>query len=408
MDKILTLLLTIAVAFSALSVSVSATKTTTSSADCKSVIDDRNDIFDSDERTRLCQLLNLAGSEAGCNIGVIISDNIVGEPGQAADDFLDKEFGKNSDSMVLLLTTAEGKFDYLTMSGKAYDRYFSQIDLIYEAVYDGMIYGYSRAIENFCGYFGADVPKTEASYSVKLTDLDNRLSDTEISRLIDTMQETADAVKCNVGAVITADLNGKSESEYADDFADDSFGYGSDNVVLLLCNDHIHTDWISAYGRGTDLFGKRTDDLFDYVYDGLGEDDYYEAVNYFCKGLKKYGANVGDDYYYDYDDDYSYDGSTEDFIENLLIVGFVPLIIAGVITAAIVVNVRKGYTKKKPVSARVYLNSERKKFLRRNDTFVNEYTTSVSVNSSSGGGGRRGGGGGRSRSGRSGGGGRRR
>jgi uncharacterized membrane protein YgcG len=105
------------------------------------------------------------------------------------------------------------------------------------------------------------------------------------------MQSTAEKIECNVGVVISADLNGKDSRNYADDFADDSFGYGSDNVVLLLCNDQIHFDWISTYGRGTDLYGSNTDRIFDELYAGFDSSGYYAAVVDFCNALQDIGAN---------------------------------------------------------------------------------------------------------------------
>lgn len=376
-------------------------------------IEDVDDIFDSEEEDRLGVLLALAALEAQCNMAIIITEKLEDSPGADSNKYLDEKFGVDSDSLVMTLTTNPDGYDYMTFSNSAYDRFSGQKDAIFSVVYDGLVHGYSSAVESFCGYFGVDIPEKESSSSgsrflVNISDYDNCLSDSDEEDLLQIMQVTADKIECNVGVVISADLGGKDEVEYTDDFADDSFGYGSDNVVMLLCNDHIHYDWISAYGRGTDLFGGRTDDIFDYVYDGLDSYGYREAVEGFCKALERYGANKGNDFYYDYDDDYEYHYDEEDF-ENFVVVWIIPIIFALITTCIVTSGITKGYTRKAPVSARVYLNSARKKFITRSDVFVNEYTTSVKISSSSsGGGGRRGGGGGRSRSGRSGGGGRRR
>ena len=381
------------------------------------LIEDPGNALADDEKNELVTFLKQAAQNTHCNIGIIIDDTLDGEhPGQVANDFLDANFGYDSDSMVLLLTTDPDGFDYIAFSGAAYSKYNSKQPKIFEALYDGLSHGgYAKGIKGFCSFFGVETDdKTETDFLVKLIDEDNCLTDTEEELLLATMQVTADQIQCNVGVVITADLNGKSESLYADDFADSSFGYGSDNVVLLLCNDHIHTDWISAYGRGTDLFGNRIDAIFDRVYDGLDSSGYKKAIDSFCSALNYYGADAGDDFYYDYDDDYVYHRQ-KSIVELILeyIFGW-----RGIMTAIVLVftifntkAIIRRYSQKKTISARRYMENERTNIYARTDNYIREFTTSHTINSSSGGGhsgGSRGGGGGRSRSGRSGGGGRRR
>ena len=381
------------------------------------LIEDPDGAVADEDKDELITLMKYAAAKAECNIGVIIDDTLDGkEPGQVADDYLDASFGADSDSIVLLLTTDPDGFDYLTFSQNAYLKYGDYTNDIYREIYDGLDRGgYTEAIKGFCGYFGVDAGgETERDFKVNLVDEDNCLTEAEEELLLATMQIAANKTQCNVGVVITADLNGKSESQYADDFADDSFGYGSNNVVLLLCNDHIHTDWISAYGRGTNLFGSRIDDIFDRVYDGVDSSGYKKAIDNFCSALISYGADAGDDFYYDYEDDYVYhekEGVGESIFNYIFswrgIATVIALIIAITNTRA---QVRK-YSKKAPVSAKHYMESDRTNIYARKDNFVREYTTSHRISSSSGGGGgggHRGGGGGRSRSGRSGGGGRRR
>lgn len=375
----------------------------------KAFIMDVDDIFTTEVEEELTAILSNTAQSTKCDMGIIIQRDLGGKkPGELTDEILDAVFGKNSDSIVMLLTEDENGFDWISFNGTATDRFSKKQDKIFEAVYTGLSYGYVNAVAEFCGYFGAKdetIPETPSGFQAKLSDLDNCLNDTEERVLLEDMKAAAQAIECHIGVVITADLEGMNETKYADKFADDSFGYGSDNVVLLLCNDHIHTDWISAFGRGTDLFGHRTDRLFDEIYDGLDNHGYYEAVNNFILKLRDYGEGVGDDYYYDYDDDYEYEET--DLVG--LFMGYVfPFILGLIIALSITNGVSKGYSKKAPVSARTYMDNNRTRFTERSDVFVREYTTSHTVSSSSGGRGGRSGGGGRSRSGRSGGGGRRR
>lgn len=380
----------------------------------RGVISEESDSISDSEYVELTQLLTITANKIKCNIGIIFQDDLGGEvPGRIADEFLDREFGKDSDSIVMLLTTDPDGHDWISFSNAADVKYSAKADDIFNNTYDGMTHGYANAIRGFCSYFGIKSEyKSEETegFSVKLADLDDSLSAAEEQAILSQMEIAAKQIECNVGIVITDDLGGKNSEKYADSFADESFGYGSDNVVLLMCNDHIHEDWISAYGRGTDLYGRRIDDLFDRLYNGYDRSGFAEGLEEYLGALVYYGSGVGDDYYYDYDDDYEYEyNSDSDPFGRFVFSWIAPLVVALVISLTAVSGVTSGYKRKKPVSARVYMDTRRTRFLSRQDNFVREYTSSHKISSSSGGGGgRRGGGGGRSRSGRSGGGGRRR
>ncbi len=225
--------------------------------------------------------------------------------------------------------------------------------------------------------------------STALDDYDNVFTDDEEEKLTELMKRAAESSKCNVGIVVTDNLNGKSSRKYADDYLDGTFGYGSDSIVLLLCNDHINSDWISTYGRATDLFGYDTDRIFDYVYNGLDSDGYFAAAKEFCN-------------YIEQSEIYGYVPEIKRGIaavQTFLIAGIISLVISFITVFA----VRSGYKKKAPVTARKYINTSKTKFLRREDNFVREFTTTHRVSSSSS---RSGGGGHRSSGGRGGGGGR--
>ncbi len=390
------------------------TSTAPVTGEYRGVISEESDSISDSDYVELTQLLTITAKKISCNIGIIFLDDLGGEvPGRIADKFLDMEFGKDSDSIVMLLTTDPDGHDWISLSNAASVKYSAKIDDIFNNTYDGMTHGYGNAIRGFCSYFGIKSEyKSEETegFSVKLADLDDSLSAAEEQVILSQMEIAAKQIECNVGIVITDDLGGKNSEKYADSFADESFGYGSDNVVLLMCNDHVHEDWISAYGRGTDLYGRRIDDLFDRLYEGYDRSGFAEGLEEYLGALVYYGSGVGDDYYYDYDYDYEYEyDSDSDPLGGFIFSWVAPLVIALVISLTTVSGVSSGYKRKKPISARAYMDTRRTRFLSRQDNFVREYTTSHRISSStSGGGGRRGGGGGRSRSVRSGGGGRRR
>lgn len=372
------------------------------------VIDDEADALTTEQQQELSGLLIQAAYNAQCHIGIIIDDDLDGkQSGKAADDFLDHHFGKDSDAIVMLLTTDPDSFDWISFNGLGTELYSGHIQSIFDAVYEELdSSGYFAALVGFCDYFGVDVSDVELpsaeKFMVVIMDYDDSLTAQEQNMLLPTLEKTAASAQCNIGVVITDDLGGKTSKQYADDFADDSFGYGSNNIVLLLDNDTQY-DYISSYGRGTDIVNGKTDPMLAEIQGDLKEYGYYEAVNTFCVVIDN-ADDIGDDYYYDYDDDYSY--TYEGDIDRFIFEWAMPLGFAALIAFIVTSGFRRGYTKRKPVSARTYMDSTRTRFTHRSDVFIREYTTSHKISSSSSGGGRSGGGG-RSRSGR-GGGGRRR
>lgn len=393
------------------------------------VLLDNANCFTSSEEKEILALLNSLTYEMDCNIMIVTEDDLGGEDSATyARRMLNSTFGENSDSLVFLISddfSSDLNFDFIDMTGSAFIDYYDRYADMMAAYYDGMdIGGYMMGVRSLCSYLGADVTvggntssgteKTEEAddvvigYRAVIEDIDNVLTDDEEKALCNYLNPISDKISCNIGVVITDDLMGKSDVQYTDDFADKTFGYGSNNIVFLFNNDRTnmnYTDWISAYGLATYMYEYHIDDIFDDVYVGLdsgGGDNYYEGIRYFGSSLLRY-------YNADGYDDYNTDGDYRDRdgmdIQGLLI--FIG--ISGGVSAIITVNTVKKYKRKAPVSARRYMDHSRARITERQDIFLRETTTHVRISSSSGGGGgSRGGGGGRSRSGRSGGGGRRR
>ena len=255
----------------------------------------------------------------------------------------------------------------------------------------------------------------EDSPRARLSDYDDVLTDEEEAKLAVKLLATAKSTGCNIGIVITSDLGGKSDKKYADDFLDAVFGEYSDSIVLLYNNDRSsmsYGDWISVTGQAWDMYGDRTDTLFDAVYYGFGDDDnYYSSIESFCSSLialQRTGSYGGTGY--------GYGGSdvlTDDMRSGLAYI-VIPCVVGLVAAIAAAKAASSGYKKKAPISAAAYLDSSRTRFVERRDDYVNEYTTHVRISSGDhhggGGGGFRGGhgGGGGHRGGHGGGGGRRR
>ena len=146
-----------------------------------------------------------------------------------------------------------------------------------------------------------------------LADYDNCLTESEESALMARLSETASAAGCGVGIVITSDLNGMSDKEYADRFLDENFGAGSDAVVLLLLNSYNkpeydqYTDRISTSGKMIGKLQNHVNEIFDLIYKKMGDPkgdkhafnestgtyggyDFVSACEEFAASVTRYGA----------------------------------------------------------------------------------------------------------------------
>ncbi len=397
--------------------------------------DDLGLLTESDTKTLRAEIRKTA-KQAGVNIAVFVCDL-----GQHTDDSERREFAEEicevndfaaTGGAVVFIMDVDPEtldyFDYIYLTGNAYELYQPHISEIYSDMYDAMDGGgLSAGLSSLVGSLyalaggGAETESTESAepekprFSGVLSDLEMKFSSAQQSELTELLNETAQTIQCNVGVVITDDLRGKSDRQYAENFLDNTFGVGSSSIVLLYNDDRSnmnYTDYISANGRGTDLYGNRIDDIFDRVYAGsLGvkkdvypAEDYYESIVFFCRYLSNHTTPGSNSNAYEEDFNISFDSADIDTVAYVFVVPCVfGIIVAFVVTSVVCSK----YKKKKPISAAAYLARSRTKYLLRTDDFVREYTTHVHISSSSSGGGHRSGGGGH-RSGRSGGGGRRR
>lgn len=245
---------------------------------------------------------------------------------------------------------------------------------------------------------------TDGGFTAALADLDDCLTDQQEYDLRQLMQETANKASCNIGIVITRDLNGMSDVKFADEFGDAAFGSGSSFVVLMLLNTYdnpayaSYKDRISTSGMGRNKYDSHITAMFNKVYDGLDSAGFYAACKNFCTVAERYGSGSG---------------GTSSLMVNEGMIGMVfggsmiGFVVATIFTIVIVSSVVRGYKKVKPISAANYIDQSRTRITHQVDQFVREYTTSHVVSSSSGGhgGGGHGGGGGSHRSGGHGGGG---
>lgn len=216
----------------------------------------------------------------------------------------------------------------------------------------------------------------EGTCRAVLADYDDSLTTSQESELLELMRQTANKIECNVGVVITDNLNGKTDNRYADDFLDDSFGRESSSIVLLLLNTNgnpeykNYGDWISTSGRARDYYDRKIDDVFDAVYDGLDSGGFGKAVEGYCDYLSEHDSATFDLHF---DSDY--------------VISFFLAVVIGIVVAILIVKgITRTYKLKKPISASAYLDDSRTSIIRREDVFVREFTTSHRMSSSSHGG----------------------
>lgn len=245
------------------------------------------------------------------------------------------------------------------------------------------------------------------SYAV-IADYDNCLTEAQENELLEILHESAVKAKCNVGIVITKDLEERSDEGYTYAFLNECFGSSSNSIALMLLNRYgnpkysSYTDVISAYGTANTKYSKKYSKMFDRIYDKMGDPignknaynnstktyggyDYYNACKEFAKCVQRYGASGF--------------AAVPIMFANYITGSFTKfaggLTIAFIITLIVVKAKVMGYKKKATLSAANYMDRRATRVTRQVDQFVREYTTSHTRSSSSGGhgGGHSGGGG---------------
>ncbi len=118
-----------------------------------------------------------------------------------------------------------------------------------------------------------------------LVDDADLLTNSEEEYLDAKLERISEEQECEVAIVTVYSLNGKTATEYADDFFDyNGYGYGdNDDGILLLVSMEDRDVAISTYGFAIEAF---TDAKQDYMYDEflpyLSDGDYKEAFSTFA------------------------------------------------------------------------------------------------------------------------------
>lgn len=380
------------------------------------LLDDYDDVLTDEEETEVLDVLSKAADKSGYNIGVVITNDLKGMTDREyTENYLDMNFGRTSDSIVLMILNTHNNpsydkyVDWISVSGKAEKKLGGKSTNIFNSFYDSLgKNGYALALGTFAnnvvkysGNGSAVTTVQDGEYAASLDDFDDCLTDSEEADVLESLREAAESAKCNVGIVITHDLEGRSDEKYAENYLDSTFGTGSSSVVLMLLNTYgneaysSYTDCISTSGEGMDKYDNKIDNMLDMVYDELeksdGSLDFYNGCLAFCAAMTRYGNGGGS-----YSVKYAASDTIGFFSVNFGRILFA-VIVAIVITSIVVGTSVSGYKKKKTLSASAYLDTRQTRITNSVDRFIREYTTSVHLSSSSSGGhggGHHGGGGG--------------
>lgn len=261
--------------------------------------------------------------------------------------------------------------------------------------------GEFEAVRTFCEKlpkYAVDLQPANASseilfkgdkYKAALADYDDCLTEAQEEQILNEMKTTAEKVKCNIGIVITRDLEGKSDVRYIRDFSDDNFGHGSDSISLLLLNRHGnpayagYRDQLDRTGAAY-KFDKYVDKIYDELYYALDKNGASSVTHFdsaciaFCKAVKSYGGNP-------------FFRIMMSVLNNPQVLLFA-LVFSTIPTFIALSTISARYKKKKPLCASQYIDRRTVHVTYQRDDFIREYTTSVRTSSSHHGGGHHGGG----------------
>lgn len=131
------------------------------------------------------------------------------------------------------------------------------------------------------------------------------LSEQEVLQLEEEVHKISQQIKMDVVVVTTADAEGKSVREFADDFyIEGNFGAGSKYSGVLFLIDMEHREiYINAVGQmARILTDQRRELILDAVYPAISQEDYHQAISQFLSetaGYVKKGIESGQ---YNYDE----------------------------------------------------------------------------------------------------------
>lgn len=109
------------------------------------ILQDLDDCLTEAEEAKLLEKMRATSDKVGINIGIVITADLKGRGAVSyANNFSDKNFGKESDSIVLLLLNThdlpvyDGEYDRISTSGKAIELFDTKNKRIFDHIYDAL------------------------------------------------------------------------------------------------------------------------------------------------------------------------------------------------------------------------------------------------------------------------------
>lgn len=379
-------------------------------------LQDINQLLTKEQTDALEKSMQDAANASQCVVDIYIVDSLEGYSGvnRYAEEVVKPLMSANAGEIALVyyvktLENGNMKRDSVILCSdmvpEPYNEIASEItsgDIFVSAQLDGDYATLNRFCQTIIAHNPPENPEYKNSddnllikggeWKAALADYDDCLTDSEEEKVLNRMVSAAEKAECNIGLVITRDLNGKTHINYTEKFEEDCFGFYSDSICLLLLNRHgnpeyeSYKDWISTDGTGRDKFDKYTQQIFDRIYDALGDkpnEDFCAAAMAYCDAVEKFATSI------------VYKSTFLSIVAQNPVILVPALAIALIISFVITASIARKYKKKAPISATQYIDRRTVHVTWARDDFIREYTTSVRVESSHhGGGGHRSGGGG--------------
>ncbi len=356
--------------------SVSAT------TDLKENVYDNEGLLSVSEFFELSEKLDTISKTYRCDVVIVTTDDLEGKTAtEYADDFYDYNgfgYGDSRDGILLLVSLAERQWATSTC-GEAIN-IFTDSDLYEienEVVPYLSDYDFYTAFDTFAdqceirlsielGYGGEDVLSNGEAPITYLHDHENLLTEDEAAELSEKLDAINDTYSCDVVIVTTDDLEGKTATEYADDYYDyNGFGDGNTRDGILLLVSLAERKWAtSTCGEAIDIFNdSELYDIEDKFVPYLSDGEYYTAFDTFADLCEFRLSSI-----------YGYHGETHAHhrtIQFSILYLFVGTIV-GVVIAFIAVLIMKGQLKsvRYQPAAQNYLRNGSLNITERRDIFL--------------------------------------
>lgn len=195
----------------------------------------------------------------------------------------------------------------------------------------------------------------------------------------------------DIGIVITADTQGKSSRDFADDYYDNNgFGSGTDySGLLMLINMEEREVWISATGRAIDIFtDSRISGMTDNIAGFLAEGSYYDACLQFVDEVAYFAAQGVPQGQYRVDSEVNAAGegqagaeASKTYMSRVIRKMTSPLVFLGALVIAGLATFRASRSSKGSITINNQTYEDQGSFVlsEANEYYIREYTSSVRI-----------------------------